>query len=254
MFGLWDLSEDYARAPLTKKQSEILVHGVPYRRRLSAGARRRLETLTRTFLAEKSFEGCEGLAVDDEMRVTIAAQACVLLLGLKVPCYPGLRSVLIYPGAYKAQCRVRDSTGVVVEGVQGRSGESWRGLVVLAWDVVRRGPEETIHRQNLVLHEFAHHFAEESGAADGIPRMRDRRRDAVWRRTLTAAHARLVEDLEAGLPVFLRPYAATNTHEFFAVLTEAFFEKPEALQSEHPELYGLLRDFYCQDPAKTPAV
>jgi Mlc titration factor MtfA (ptsG expression regulator) len=235
MFGLWDLSENPALPALTKEHLEILVRGVPYRRRLSEDARRRLGTLTRTFLSEKTFEGCEGLAVTDEMRVTIAAQACVLLLGLEVPCYPGLRSVLIYPGAYKARCLERASAGVVVEGLQGRSGESWRGLVVLAWDVVRRGPEET-------------------GAADGIPRMRDRRRDAVWRRTLTAAHARLVKDVEAGRPMFLRPYAATNTHEFFAVSTEAFFEKPEALKLELPELYGQLRDFYRQDPAEMPAV
>jgi Mlc titration factor MtfA (ptsG expression regulator) len=187
------------------------------------------------------------------MRVTIAAQACVLLLGLDVPCYPGLRSVLIYPGAYRARCRARGADGVVIEGTQGRSGQSWLGLVVLAWEVVRRDPAETTHPQNLVLHEFAHHLAAETGAVDGIPQLRDQTRDRVWRRSLTRAHSRLAADVAAGRPAFLREYGATNTHEFFAVLTEAFFEAPEALRREHPELYGQLRDFYRQDPANIPS-
>ena len=254
MFGLWPASDAPAAQPLTNAQLAILRRNVPYRRRLPLTARRRLQSLTLAFLAEKAsaFEGCNGLRVTDEMRVTIAAQACILLLGLDIPCYPELRSVLIYPDAYRAHCRERGKDGVTVEGAQGRSGQSWRGLVVLAWDVVRRDPAETAHRQNLVLHEFAHHLAAETGAVDGIPQLRDPKRDRAWRKTLTKAHSRLAADVAAGRPTFLRKYAATNTHEFFAVLTEAFFEASAALRTEHPELYDQLRVFYRQDPANLP--
>ena len=252
MFGLWPEDDGPAGAPLTRTQLAIIARNVPYRRRLPSTARRRLQDLTQTFLAEKTFEGCDGLTVTDEMRATIAAQACILLLGLNIPCYPELRSVLVYPGAYHAQCRVRGKDGVLIEGREGRSGESWRGLVVLAWEVVRRAPAETGHAQNLVLHEFAHHFAAESGASDGIPQLQDPKLDRAWRRSLTQAHARLAADVEAGRPTFLRVYAATNTHEFFAVLTETFFEDSAALRKELPELYERLRDFYRQDPANLP--
>lgn len=252
MFGLWPADENPATPPLTRGQLAIISRNVPYLRRLPPTARRRWAALTGAFLAEKEFEGCDGLEVTEEMRATIAAQACILLAGLDIPCYPELRSVLIYPDAYHAHCRVRGNDGVIIEGREGRSGESWRGLVVLAWEAVRRGSAETLDRRNLVLHEFAHHLAAESGASDGIPQLQDPKRDRVWRGSLTKAHARLTADVEAGRPTLLRAYGATNTHEFFAVLTETFFEDSAPLRKKFPELYDLLRDFYRQDPANLP--
>ena len=202
------------------------------------------------FLDEKKFEGCGGLEITDEIRVTIAAQACLLLLHREPHYYPRLVSILVYPHAYVAQARERLPGGIVVETPSGRLGESWvDDVVVLAWDAVRAGASDANDGHNVVLHEFAHQLDQEDGTSNGAPILEHRTQYVAWARILGAEFTALRDAAEQGRPTDIDPYGATDPAEFFAVVTEEFFERPEALRRRHPDLYEELRAFYRQDPA-----
>jgi MtfA peptidase len=238
------------RRPLPAEWSAILERAVPYCLCLPEDARRELHGLIQVFLAEKHFEGAAGLIMTDEIRVTIAAQACVLLLGRETDFYPDLLSIVVYPHAYFAAGAHRIPGGAVAEGAQVRLGESWRrGAVVLSWDDVARGAHDVHDGKNVVFHEFAHQLDSEAGIADGAPRLPDRSMYIAWARVLGGEYAALVESLEQHRPTLLSTYGATNPAEFFAVVTEFFFERPVDLRAHHPALYEQLRLFYRQDPA-----
>lgn len=217
---------------------------------LSTADRAELEGHLQVFLAEKSFEGCGGLELTDEIRVTIAAHACLLLLHREEPgYYPELESILVYPGAYLAKS-VRQEGSVVIESDDARLGESWhRGTVVLAWDHVLHDALAVHDGHNVALHEFAHQLDAEDGDMDGAPALPARARYAAWARVLGAEYADLTARVHDDRPSDLDAYGATNPAEFFAVATETFFEKPRALKSRHPALYAQLAAFYQQDPA-----
>lgn len=237
-------------APFPPEWRAILQRNVPYFALLSAGEQRELCGAIQVFLAEKRFEGCGGLAIDDEIRVTIAAQACVLLLHRESDYYPGLRTILVYPHGYVAPGARVQPDGTVSEGPQGRLGESWRhGPVVLSWDDVRRGAADAHDGHNVVFHEFAHQLDSESGAEEALRMLGRRSRYIAWARGLAAEYQRLRDDVAHDRPTPLDDYGATNPSEFFAVVTESFFEQPEAMQRLRPELYEELRAFYRQDPA-----
>jgi MtfA peptidase len=242
------------RRPFPDAWHAILDRNVPYCRRLAPPDRQELEALVKVFVAEKSFEGCGGLEVDDEVRVTIAAHACILLLHRRTDVYPDLRTILVYPHAYIAESTQHLEGGIVIEGRQARLGESWSyGTVVLSWDDVVRAASDVHDGHNVVLHEFAHQLDNEAGFADGAPRLPERSMYVAWARVLGAEYQDLVDRLQHHRPSFLGGYAATNPAEFFAVVTELFFEKPAALQRQHPALYEQLRTFYQQDPARLSA-
>ncbi len=241
--------ERLKRQPFPPAWLAIIERMVPYYHRLSAEDRKELLGLTQVFLAEKHFEGV-GLEITDEIRVTIAAQACVLLLHRDTDFYPTLLSIIVYPQEYYAQTKRRLPDGTVEEGVEARLGESWhRGEVVLSWSDVVRGAAVWQDGDNVVFHEFAHQLDDEWGSHDGAPALPRRDMLADWSRVFTAEYEQLVEDAQRHRPTVLRKYGATNPAEFFAVATEAFFEKPLALRLRHPELYGQLRLYYQQDPA-----
>lgn len=228
----------------------IIERNVPYVRLLSESEREQLAGDVQVFLAEKRFEGCAGLQITDEIRVTIAAQACLLLLNRATDFYPTLRTILVYPHGYVADAASRQPDGTVIEGPQHRLGESWlRGAVVLSWDDVRRGAADPFDGHNLVLHEFAHQLDSESGANEGAPALGGRPRSAAWARVLGGEYRQLIADLDRHMPTLIDAYGATTPAEFFAVVTEAFFERPVALRRRHPELYEQLRSFFRQDPA-----
>jgi MtfA peptidase len=233
--------------PFPVEWRAILERNVRLVSRLDAAEKETLENDVRIFLAEKHFEGCGGLELTDEMRVTIAGQACLLLLHLEEKdVFPTVESVLVYPSAYKAP-RVARPGGIVVDDVP-RAGEAWQqGTMVLAWDEVVRAAHG--HRHNLVLHEFAHALDQEDGSADGAPVLPTRAMYGPWARVLGAEYAELVRAIRDGHPTSLDPYGATSPAEFFAVVTEAFFERPRDLRGRHPALYEQLRTFYRQDPA-----
>ena len=216
--------------------------------------RRELEGHVQVFLAEKRFEGCAGLEITDEIRVTIAAQACRLLLHRDTDYYPGLTTILVSPSSYVAQQKSIGPAGVVTEGATVRLGESWHaagvgGPVVLSWQDVRAGAADIHDGRNVVFHEFAHQLDGESGSVEGAPALEARSMYLAWARVLGGEFERLAADLRERRPTVLDAYGATSPAEFFAVLTEAFFEKPGELRARHPELYEQLRLFYRQDPA-----
>jgi Mlc titration factor MtfA (ptsG expression regulator) len=228
----------------------IIEKNVPYAARLSPADRYELAGHVQVFLAEKNFEGCGGLEMTDEVRITIAAQACVLLLHRQTDYYPTLSSILVYPTTYLAPGRQRLTHGVVAEGKEARLGESWtRGSVVLVWDSVLAGAADLHDGHNVVLHEFAHQLDQEDGAGDGAPILSRRSMYVAWARVLGHDFDQLVRDSERHHRTLLDRYGATNPAEFFAVATETFFEKPRQLRSRHPELYQQLQQFYAQDPA-----
>jgi Mlc titration factor MtfA (ptsG expression regulator) len=228
----------------------IIERNVPYYHRLGLDMRRRMQGLVRVFLDEKLFEGCGGIEISDEIRVTVAAHACILLLGRDAELYPKLRSVLLYPSTYVAPLSRRGPGGVVTEGIQARSGESWsHGNVVLSWGDVLLCTSANRAGRNVVLHEFAHQLDSESGSNEGAPILPHQDMYADWARVLGKEYQLLIDAAEQGKPTLLDQYGATSPAEFFAVATECFFEKAVEMSAIHSELYEQLKLFYRQDPA-----
>ena len=245
-----------SRTPLPETWWAIIDRRVPLIRRLTESDRRELGGILQVLLDEKQFEGCAGLEITDEIRVTICAQAALLLLHRETRFYPTLKTILVYPRAYAASATRINPDGTVSEGSQGRLGESWhRGAVVLSWDDVVRGAIDDDDGQNVVIHEFAHQLDSESGAMEGAPDLLTAQGYRQWARVLAAEYAQLTDALHNGHATLLGSYASTSPPEFFAVATEVFFEKPRAMRREHPELYAQLKSFYSHDPAAgTPPI
>ncbi len=226
----------------------ILQRNVRLYRAMPGDLRRELHGHMNVFLGLKVFEGCGGLTVTDEIRVTIAAQACMLLLNRATDYFPGFTTILVYPDTFVVPISHTEGP-LETREVQIRLGESWhRGPVVLSWgDVVR---DRLDHRDgcNVVLHEFAHKLDEENDVMDGLPVLDSDSHYASWTDVLRREYSLLREDAERGAPQVLDEYGATSPAEFFAVATEAFFEKPVELEGEHPLLFGELKKFYKVDP------
>jgi hypothetical protein len=236
--------------PVPDDWLQIIEQNVHFYHYLPPEKQRELLGLVQLFLAEKRFEGCGGLEITDEIRLTIAAQACILLLNLDVDFYPKLRSILVYPYAFVAPAVSRHPEGTVSEGPQPRLGESWsQGNVVLSWEDVLRGTTNFGDGRNVVIHEFAHQLDSESGACNGAPLMPRSSMYKDWSRVLGREYEALVESVEQGRATVIDKYAATSPAEFFAVVTEFFFENPLELESFHQELYEQLKTYYGQDPA-----
>ncbi len=219
---------------------------LPQAERMPAALRDRLERLTAVFVGEKRFVGCGGLEVTSEMKVAIAAQACLLVLGRDTHVYDSLRSVLVYPSQFLVPGSWDDEHGIVTEESRVLAGESWDvSRVILSWeDVDRRGAPGEAY--NVVIHEFAHYLDHESDGAPWITGAGARKR---WSRLLDEELARLRTQAAAGERSFLDPYAAEDRSEFFAVASETFFEEPAAFARELPALYRALSEVYRLDPA-----
>jgi MtfA peptidase len=234
--------------PFPEAWREIMDRNVAFVTRLDVDERTKLEGLVQIFLVEKNFEGCGGLDLTDEIRVTIAAEACLLILHRDSDIYPELASVLVYPTAYKAKKSSREG-GIVIESEDARLGESWvRGAVVLAWDHVLSSARH-LGGDNVVLHELAHQLDAEDGRMDGAPALGDRAHYASWARVLGEEFKELSERLHEGRGSDIDAYGATSPSEFFAVVTEMFFERGAQMREHHPDLYAELAAFYHQDPA-----
>jgi len=237
-------------AAFAEEYVRIIEKNVPLYRHLSDSLKQELGGLINVFLSEKHFEGCGGLEITDEIKVTIAAQACMLLLKRKTKFFPKLRTILVYPHTYVAKT-VSSGGGLVVEGQSVRLGESWQsGPVVLAWDSVTGGTSNAADAQNVVIHEFAHQLDQEDGSADGAPILEHRSRYRAWAQVLSAEYEALQRKKKRRRRSVMSKYGATNPAEFFAVATETFFEKPRQMQKRHPELYDELKEYYKLDPAE----
>jgi MtfA peptidase len=251
MFGLKKRRREKLRQPpLPQSWITVLETNVPLYNRLPPADQAELHGHIQIFLAEKLFEGCRGLEITDEIRLTIAAQACILLLHRQTDYYPSLTSILVHPQAYRATHRQHIGSGVIIEGDEIRLGESWhRGSVVLSWEDVKRQTLSRSNSQNIVLHEFAHQIDISGGRGDSSPILQHTESFAEWTRTLQENYEQLRADVVADRPTILDDYGATDPAEFFAVATECFFENPHLLQQHHPQLYNELKEFYQQDPS-----
>jgi Mlc titration factor MtfA (ptsG expression regulator) len=224
----------------------ILHERFPTVERLTDAQQAQLFGYMQSFLDRIGFEGCGGQDITEEIRVTIAAQACLLLIGREHDVYPRLKTVLVYPHTY-----VSGKHGLFGgdNGEGARLGESWTtGVVVLAWDSVVGGARNVEDGHNVTFHEFAHQLDQEDGRADGAPILETRAAYATWARVFSADFKSLCDKTEHGKRDVIDRYGATNPAEFFAVATETFFEKPGQLKAVHAELYDALHAYYKINP------
>ncbi len=216
--------------------------------------RKHLKELIQVFITEKSWEGCGGLELTDEIRVTISAQACLLLLNIPHNYYENVETIIVYPSDVvlpERKLGFFENTLEPLEPDYPVSGQAFeQGPVILAWDAILKGGRRPEYGFNVVYHEFAHKLDMQDGVADGTPRLRDRAEYRDWIKTCSREYIRLLKDLHQGNPTFLDEYGATDEVEFFAVATEHFFSQPRQMIKAAPELYRVLREFYGQDPAK----
>jgi len=249
LLGEWRRQRIHRR-PFPAEWRQILRRRMPYFRTLPVDLQLQLKKRIQVFLAEKPFIGCAGLEVTEEMRVTIAAQACLLVLHRRGECFANLRQILVYPGPFAVDKLHADGSGVVEDRRQVLAGESWTlGQVVLSWEDALAGAASPHDGRNVVIHEFAHQLDQESGRANGAPPMAGRTRRARWARVLEAEFRALQDCVRDDRPTLFSAYGAGDPAEFFAVVSEAFFEQPGPLAAAHRELYRVLSDYYRVDPS-----
>jgi Mlc titration factor MtfA (ptsG expression regulator) len=243
--------------PLAPGAAEAIDRNVPAVRNLPPELRARLESLMSAFLAEKQFIGCNGLVVSDEIRATIAALACLLVLGRRGH-YDALHSILVYPAAFWVEDEVEDEAGVVEKRRRVLSGEAWdSSRIILSWEDVLEAAHDPGQGYNVALHEFAHYLDAEGLGLPSLPHPPSQERSPAgrvraivdWADDLAVEFQSLLDAVDRGEYTFLDPYAAEDEAEFFAVATEDFFERPVELRAAHPRLYALLQEFYALDPA-----
>ena len=241
--------------PFPKVWLGTIERNAPFFQRLSVNDQAELLGHIQIFLAEKRFEGCGGLKITDEIRVTITAQACLLLLHRRTDYFPRLLTILVYPSTYMVEEQRHLEGPVWEEGRMARLGETGRqlGTVVLAWDAAKSGAADPSDGKNVVLHEFAHQLDFENDAVDGAPALATREQRLSWRQVMRIEFASLRAADETGIPTLLDTYGATDPAEFFAVSTEAFFERPCALRARHPKLYAELQSYFRQNPVECSA-
>lgn len=219
---------------------------------LEVEEQQRLRETAAVVFREKNWEGCGGLAMTDEIRLTIAAQIALVTLGFKEEYFDRVLSVLVYPDAYRAPEAHSPGGGVVVEHESARLGEAWyRGPVVLSWSDVQRAGEGRNMGRSLVAHEFAHQLDMLNGrSTDGVPPLNDSSEAERWVANLESALARLRHDCRRRSHPVMDCYGATDRSEFFAVASEVFFQMPQRLVEREPELYESMRAYYGQDPQR----
>lgn len=216
--------------------------------KLPSDLQKRLKGHMQVFLAEKEIVGRNGFVVDDKAKILIAAQACLLILNRPGDYYPGFRSILIYPETYVANSTRREGM-LHITSTSARAGESWhKGPVILAWDHVIQGARDCRDGHNVVMHEFAHKLDEENASMDGLPLLPKVAQYQQWSEVLSAEFKVQQQKLADGVDDVIDSYGATSPAEFFAVVTETFFEKPQQLHRLHPALYEQFKQCYMLDP------
>jgi len=241
-----DRSPLHAPVPLSWRS---LIHArVPLSRRLSSAQREMLLRKTQELVQGRRWEGCGGLRLTEDMQVVIAAHACLLVLEHPGDPYPELDEILVYPGTFQPR-RFSWTPSADSSRESPALGESWKhGVVILAWDSAMAGASDPGDGQNVMLHEFAHQLDMTGGPADGTPRLPDATALSSWTAMLERGFERLCQEADSGVQGVLDHYGATDPAEFFAVATEAFFERPAELRQERPDLYDALGQYYRQDP------
>jgi len=244
----WRLSQ-VTKKPFPCEWERILKTNIPIYSHLPSNLKQQLKQRIKLFLFKKRFYGCNGLIITDEIRVTIAAEACFLIINRPTSLYNSLHYILVYPSAFRKTSELITEGGVESKENVDLLGESWdRGKVILSWDDVEKDAKNMASGHNVALHEFAHQLDFEGGSANGAPLLRGRGSYQRWAEVLSSEYASLCQRNSSGLKDVMDNYGSCNPAEFFAVATEAFFEKPHTLQQQHPELYDELQEYYCVDP------
>ena len=228
---------------------KILKARFPYFKAMPTDLQLQLKKHIQIFINEKQFVGCDGFEINDEVKVTIAAQACLLLLNRQTNYYPKLKQILVYPSAFITEQQRTDFAGVQSRQRNVLLGESWEyGKVILSWNSTLQGAAAPFDGSNVVIHEFAHQLDQENGQANGAPALRDITSYRSWSITLGQEFLQLQHCARHYIPSLFNYYGATNPAEFFAVISETFFEKPVEFYKQHQQLYKELSQFYQLDP------
>jgi Mlc titration factor MtfA (ptsG expression regulator) len=236
--------------PFPPRWLDYLHDNVGHQAFLSQEERARLRDDLRIFIAEKRWEGCGGLRMSDEIKVTVAAQACLMILGRTLDSFDRVQTILVYPRPYRAPEQKPVGASASLESTTVLLGEAhYRGPVILSWREVLRDGRYPGHGKNLVFHELAHQLDMLNGAADGTPHLDAPEQYRRWQEVMGAEYRLLIKETEQGRKTILDPYGTTNPAEMFAVATECFFDRPLPLLDRHPQLYEVLREYYRQDPA-----
>jgi hypothetical protein len=235
--------------PFPPDWRKIIKRNIPSFRLLPTDLQLKLTQRIQIFMAEKPFIGCGGLIITDEIRVTLATQACMLIINRPDYHYPNVHQVLVYPGAFVVNRSHTDNIGILQNHSQVLSGESWaHGQVILSWQDALEGAAIIDDGRNVVIHEFAHQLDQDKGYANGAPNMLGHEHYPRWSQTLGTEFSKLQAQVADDLPSLFGAYAASNPAEFFAVASEVFFEQPRRMATEHPELYVEFRRYYRLDP------
>ena len=234
-----------------------------FMRGVSGDESQRLRAISERFLATKHFSGTHDLEISDLMMVEVAAQASILVLELGIEWYDGWSEVIVYPSQFAPEREEVDEDGVVHLTQNAMAGEAWLGgPVILSYEDVAMTADEKLRvaGYNVVIHEFAHKLDMRHGDPNGFPPLHAGMKAAEWKEAFAAAYANFCARVDAAESLTERrmqialdqlpmdPYAAESAGEFFAVASEAFFEKPELLAPAYPRVYEQLRLFYRQDP------
>ena len=240
-----------ASLPLPEPWREIVMNNVGIYAHLPPELQRKLEGKINIFLSEKTFEGCGGQEINDEIRVTVAAQACVLLLNTPTEqCYPSLHHLLIYPGSYVTTEPRQVGEHVMDDDDDVLDGSSCEfGTMTLGWEQVCGEGQHYGGGANVVFHECAHHLDYENGLSEGIPALPRPETAENFSRIFQRAYERFRKATLQGRPDVLDEYGAESPSEFFAVATETFFDSPRELRTRHPDLYSIFKDYYGLDPS-----
>jgi len=246
-FGRWRRARTLKRHAIPFADFEAALARLPILHRLDASERVRLREAASLFIHDKAFSAAGGAEVDDAIQLAIALQACLLTLNLGEDSYRGWSEIILYPDEFLRPREEMDEVGVVHHSRDILSGESWHGgPLVLSLDAVAASGQA--NGVNVVLHEFAHKLDMLNGDANGYPPLHRGMDAAVWARDFSAAYADLCNRVDAGENTAIDPYATASPAEFFAVLTEVFFETPHLLDTEYPAVYRQLKEFYRQHP------
>lgn len=236
--------------PFPLEWQNIIENALPfYDDALSANDRSQLQGHIQVFLAEKQFIGCNELNVTIEMKLVIAAVSCLLLMNRQTRYFSQLKSILVYPSHYTTQQTRWVSPYVVEETKVARLGESWtRGQVVLSWAQIIWDMNHWHDGHNIILHEFAHQLDAEDHTAAGVPVLPSQAAYDQWAQVMKMAYEQLCETVQQGRQSVIDSYGATNPAEFFSVVTETFFERPQLLRHHYSDVYTLLQYYYQLDP------
>mgnify|MGYP001954797472 CR=1 FL=1 len=237
------------KQPFKKAWRKIIQQRMPYFKSMPADLQLQLKQHIQVFLAEKHFIGCNGVIISDEIRITVAAQACLLLLNRKTDYYPQLKTILVYPRAFIKEQQSNNLGGVLLTPKVTLAGESWDfGKVILSWQDTVEGAQIPDDGHNVVIHEFAHQLDQENGKANGAPILGKNHSYQCWSQAFAVQFEQLQKQAKTNTPSIFDYYGATNPAEFFAVASEVFFEKSQQFHHQHPQLYQQLVQYYHVNP------